>query len=251
MITKTTTNKNYPKPDENNSLQDDVKNIENALDMIDQDMHAVTQAIADYVDNLMVGSVTAFATNTPHEGWLECNGQLVSRTDYSRLFAKIGSTYGNGDGTDSFNLPDLRNEFIRGCNQSSDLGTKQTHQLESHQHTDPGHSHTNVHNHSLNINSSGSHHHTLHGSTNDINDFISQGYPKNNSHKTFRTSDRSASYGVADSNTNSGAHNHTGSIANNSTNTGSTLTGITAPSTGNHGSETRPRNIALMYCIKH
>jgi hypothetical protein len=45
MIEKTTLNRNYPKPDLNNSLQDDVVNIENAMDMIDTDIHSIKQEI--------------------------------------------------------------------------------------------------------------------------------------------------------------------------------------------------------------
>lgn len=57
-----------------------------------------------------VGSVTMFAgpaTNVP-SGWLICRGQAVSRTTYAKLFAAIGTTYGNGNGSTTFNLPDLR-----------------------------------------------------------------------------------------------------------------------------------------------
>lgn len=60
------------------------------------------------------GSVTAFAGSIVPTGWLKCNGAAVSRTTYAALFGAIGVTYGNGDGISTFNLPDLRGEFIRG-----------------------------------------------------------------------------------------------------------------------------------------
>lgn len=60
------------------------------------------------------GMVAHFANFTAPEGWLICNGQAVSRTLYSDLFAAIGVVYGSGDGNTTFNLPDLRGEFIRG-----------------------------------------------------------------------------------------------------------------------------------------
>ena len=47
-------------------------------------------------------------------GWLKCNGALLSRTTYAALFAVIGTTYGAGDGSTTFALPDLRGEFLRG-----------------------------------------------------------------------------------------------------------------------------------------
>ncbi|GAA4457510.1 phage tail protein [Rurimicrobium arvi] len=61
-----------------------------------------------------VGSIEAFAFSAIPSDYLECNGAAVSRTTFATLFAKIGTTYGAGDGTTTFNLPDLRGEFIRG-----------------------------------------------------------------------------------------------------------------------------------------
>jgi len=60
------------------------------------------------------GAVLPFAMSTAPSGWLECNGLAVSRTLYASLFAAIGTTYGAGDSSTTFNLPDLRGEFIRG-----------------------------------------------------------------------------------------------------------------------------------------
>jgi len=56
----------------------------------------------DDAENMLVGSITAFATPIPPEGWLECNGQAVSRTIYARLFQKIAITFGAGDGQTTF-----------------------------------------------------------------------------------------------------------------------------------------------------
>ncbi|KEO52482.1 phage tail protein [Thalassospira permensis] len=61
-----------------------------------------------------IGSVTAFAMPTPPEGWLVCDGSAVSRTDYADLYAAIGTVWGHGDQIATFNLPDLRGEFVRG-----------------------------------------------------------------------------------------------------------------------------------------
>lgn len=65
-------------------------------------------------NNDMVGMVAAFATNTAPTGWLAANGSLVSRVTYARLFSRIGTTFGNGDGSTTFALPEMRGEFIRG-----------------------------------------------------------------------------------------------------------------------------------------
>jgi microcystin-dependent protein len=60
-----------------------------------------------------IGTIAAHPANIPG-GWLECDGSAISRTDYAGLFAEIGTNYGAGDGSTTFNLPDLRGEFVRG-----------------------------------------------------------------------------------------------------------------------------------------
>ena len=60
------------------------------------------------------GAVLYFAGQTAPTGWLKANGAAVSRSTYAALFAAIGTTYGAGDGRSTFNLPDLRAEFLRG-----------------------------------------------------------------------------------------------------------------------------------------
>lgn len=62
----------------------------------------------------VVGAVIAFAGSTSPAGWLLCDGSAVSRTDYAALFAIIGTTYGAGDGSATFNLPNLTDKFVQG-----------------------------------------------------------------------------------------------------------------------------------------
>ena len=52
---------------------------------------------------------------TAPDGWLICDGSQVSRTTYSDLFSVIGTTFGSGDGSTTFTLPDLRAAFVRGA----------------------------------------------------------------------------------------------------------------------------------------
>ena len=59
-----------------------------------------------------IGFIKTFAGTTPPEGTLLCDGSAVSRDTYSELFAAIGTTWGSGDGTTTFNLPDLRDVWI-------------------------------------------------------------------------------------------------------------------------------------------
>lgn len=61
-----------------------------------------------------VGTVLAYAANLAPSGFFICDGSAISRTIYSQLFSVIGTTYGAGDGSTTFNLPDFRAKFLRG-----------------------------------------------------------------------------------------------------------------------------------------
>lgn len=61
------------------------------------------------------GIVLAFAGSSAPSGFLVCDGSAVSRTSYSELFSVIGTAHGSGDGSTTFNLPDYRGRFLRGC----------------------------------------------------------------------------------------------------------------------------------------
>ncbi len=86
------------------------------------------------------GFVEAYAGSTAPAGWLKCNGAAVSRTTYANLFAAIGTTYGAGDGSTTFNVPDLRGEFVRGWDDSRGvdagrgIGSWQADDFKSHAH---------------------------------------------------------------------------------------------------------------------
>ena len=99
------------------------------------------------------GFVMAFAHATIPSGWLECNGAAISRTTYADLFSTIGTYYGTGDGSSTFNIPDLRGQFIRGWDHGAgndpdaasrtnrgdsttgdNVGTKQTDEKKEHRH---------------------------------------------------------------------------------------------------------------------
>jgi len=141
------------------------------------------------------GAVMSFAMNTAPTGWLACNGAAVSRSTYSALFSAVSTTYGAGDGSTTFNLPDLRGYFVRGSGTNSDgtaagtFGAKQADALKTHTHP----------------------------------------YEKN-------VNTLNAAFGAT-------AYNQVWNGFNgNGSNTGN-------PSTGT-STETRPKNIAMLYCIK-
>lgn len=74
----------------------------------------------------IVGQVCFFGMTTAPDGFLKANGAAVSRTTYADLFAAIGTTYGAGDGSTTFNLPDLRGEFLRGFDDGRGVDSGRT-----------------------------------------------------------------------------------------------------------------------------
>ena len=68
------------------------------------------------------GMIAFFHAETPPEGWLACNGQNVDRTVYAKLFSVIGTTYGSGDGSTTFTLPNLHHRFLEGTTTTSEVG---------------------------------------------------------------------------------------------------------------------------------
>ena len=185
------------------------------------------------------GSVHMMATTTAPSGYLKCNGAAISRTTYAALFAIIGTTHGAGNGSSTFNVPDLRGEFVRGWDDSRGVdsgrsfASSQSDENKQHNHTasstitDPGHFHYVVSTTSIN------------GSSNRLGDkagqdvrFSTAGFVGNDSRQDY----------VA------------GAVTN-SANTGRSevkTTGISASVTVNNSAagESRPRNVAMMYVIK-
>jgi microcystin-dependent protein len=106
------------------------------------------------------GVIFPFAGSAAPTGWLLCDGAAISRTVYARLFAAIGTTYGVGDGSTTFNLPNSQGVFLRGAGSqtisaltySGTLGTKQNDQIQGHNHgisgtvggADGAHTHSGV-----------------------------------------------------------------------------------------------------------
>ena len=148
------------------------------------------------------GQIAFFAGNRAPTGWLKANGAAVSRTAYAALFAAIGTTYGAGDGRNTFNLPDLRGEFVRGWDDGRGvdanraLGSAQGDEIKSHKHAMP-----------------------IAGNSDNMFENLSE--RKNLNITLVPDTDSNNVYGFA-----KGDYTATG------------------------GAETRPRNIALLACIK-
>jgi len=94
-------------------------------------------------DVVLAGMIVPYAGTASPSGYLPCDGAAVSRTTYAKLYAVIGTVWGTGDGSTTFNVPDLRDMFIRGAGASSGVGVFEANTFKSHNHnlTDPGHTH--------------------------------------------------------------------------------------------------------------
>jgi len=94
------------------------------------------------ITSILTGSIVMYGSTTIPTGYLECTGQAVSRSTYADLFAVISTTFGVGDGTTTFNVPDLRDNFPVGKSGTKALSTKAgantatlaTTNLASHRH---------------------------------------------------------------------------------------------------------------------
>lgn len=183
----------------------------------------------------LVSSIAPFPLSYAPAGWLKANGAAVSRVAYAELFARIGTTFGAGDGATTFNLPDYRGEFLRGFDDGRGLdagralNSTQAPLLLTHNHgasaaTSGWHGHSGV------TDSKGEHTHGLTmGYTNLDNGRFGGG---------------ANIYGTQYTNP-AGNHTHNLSINGDGTHGHN----ITVEYTG--GNENRPRNIAVLYCIKY
>lgn len=186
------------------------------------------------------GQVSFFARSAAPTGWLKANGASVSRTTYAALFAAIGTAFGAGDGSTTFALPDLRGEFIRGFDDSRGVdagrvfGSWQGSQNLSHSHGGVT-STVGDHSHTAWTDAQGNHAHNL------------------NSYRCINNAgSTSGSSGAELSTLGGGGGATTDAQGNHAHNVGIGNAGShahTIPLDG--GSESRPRNFALLACIKY
>ncbi len=206
------------------------------------------------------GLVDYFATTTAPSGWLKANGAAISRTAYADLYAAIGERFGNGDGFTTFNLPDLRGDFLRawddgrGVDGGRELGSLQMGGIQSHAH-DATSAPAGGHVHNGTATAAGQHTHSA--TTGTAGEHTHSGVVRPESR--FIDGDDRAFYagGSGKSTDPAGAHSHSVSIGN----AGSHSHQLSINSAGEHshdvavkaagGSETRPRNVALLVCIKY
>lgn len=73
------------------------------------------------IDGFQPGDL-CYSLRTEKEGWILCDGRAVSRTDYPDLFEAIGTQYGEGDGTTTFNVPNYKGRFLQMVNDGQNIG---------------------------------------------------------------------------------------------------------------------------------
>ncbi len=178
------------------------------------------------------GSIMPFAGNSVPEGWLLCNGSTVDRIGkYSKLFSAIGEAWGQGDNNSTFNLPDLRGQFLRGVsggtNDDPERGDRTAKNTGGNTGDNVGsYQNDNIksHNHSANTSSAGNHKHPLNGNAVRNGGSWDDGDDKDN---IFDIDNPIKETKYA------GTHTHS----------------VTVYSTG--GPETRPKNAYVNYIIKY
>jgi microcystin-dependent protein len=113
-------NKNYLTLTKANqiSIDADTTNEIQSLSVINDSLK-ISKANTVYLPTMPAGSIIAFGGRNIPNGWLLCDGNTVSRTQYNNLFLAIDSVWGNGDGFSTFHLPDMRGQFLRGVSASS------------------------------------------------------------------------------------------------------------------------------------
>lgn len=186
-----------------------------------------------------VGKISMFARSTAPSGYLKCNGAAISRTTYAALFSAIGTTFGIGDGSTTFNIPDLRGEFIRGWDDARGVDTSRAFgSWQDGQNL--------LHTHAASVASS-SHSHTWSGTTSS--DTHSHSYTSRGGYFTSQSSGSTYAgtwYSTTAYNTGSSTHSHT---VSGTTGSDSHSHAVTNEASG--GDEVRVRNCALLYCIKY
>ncbi len=204
------------------------------------EIHSIVEQLKAEI--LPIGCILIFSSEKVPKGFLPCDGSELSKKNYPELYALIKGTW--GETKDSFYLPDLQGQFVRGWDGNGDIdperefGTIQEDAFQGHTHK------TSVSN-LIKSESSGSHRHKVYYKSHDVSSGMFSSYPV-----------YEVSYSTTDEKFNSdgsgttleGAHCHEIKIPND-------FVKIQDPQPSIYGNlrvstETRPKNVALMFCIK-
>lgn len=186
-----------------------------------------------------IGTIQAFAFNSIPDGWLPCDGSSVSKETFFQLYKVIGDTFGHYS-SDVFNLPDLRGRFIRGWDESGiydenrPFGSFQEDAFQKHQHT--------FDKSKLTVSINGSHCHSLY--CNDYETVTSVSFVSSKSNKRMCYPTNTYSSGLTNLCPSAGSHNHEITLSDQPVSSAMTSNKMRTTF------ETRPKNVALTYCIK-
>lgn len=218
-LTNPTGSSNLTSPDHAGQHADANDAIEALQAKVGINSSAVTSS-HDYLirNNTPSGVINMWATSSAPTGWLLCDGTAVSRTVYASLFAVLGTTYGVGDGSTTFNLPNFKGRVPVGLDSAQvefdalgEVGGAKTHtlltaEMPSHTHTQDSHNHTqNSHNHTQDA----------HNHTQDAHDHLNY-YMTGTGGSHSHTYDKATSGNVLRA---SGTLNTSPAVTNTSTNT--------------------------------
>lgn len=223
-------------------------NVDNTSDA-SKPVSTAVQAALDAIAAARRGTISAVPFSSTPTGSFLCNGQAISRTTYAALFALIGTSYGAGDGSTTFNVPDLRGVTLRGLDEGKgldsgrSLGTYQADGFASHAHgvNDPTHAHGVYdpgHSHSAWTDAQGQHSHSYTAPQVNAVGAASTGF-------FGRLVDGDVGRGTGDA----GNHAHNVGIGGSGTNIGIYGAGTGISIQANGTTETRMKNVAIRYVI--
>ena len=242
-------------------------------DVLAKQYNDLRDDVATVLDSSVpVATVVLWAGNSGNlnTGWLVCDGSAISRSTYSVLYSKQGNTFGAGNGSTTFNLPDMRDRFVVGAGSSysqnskggdNTVNTSHSHTVNSHSHSVASHGHT--------VNS---HRHYVGGHTHSAGGLVGLANFQND--RAYMYSVGTGGWGANIANYTGGSHSNTflsyrgmgiiGSTGGEAAGysdyqspgtsaTGTVYTGSTSPGTTTAGSttlENRPPYIGIFYIIK-
>lgn len=116
-----------------------------------EDITPVALSTQGVIDTTPIATVSMTAATLPPSGWMLCDGSAISRTGYPALFSAVGTTYGTGDGSTTFNVPNLKGRVVVGYDASQTefnavaktggVKTMTANEMPTHTHTQNGHNH--------------------------------------------------------------------------------------------------------------